>query len=154
MWVPGSAEELEQAARNGRLAEKKHFEVKREVGRNKDVAIDVNAMALDGGAVVYGIGEDAHGRPTVPAEHELRRHSPLGSHIRALDDRVVVAAGADAHQRSEPHVIIGPRGWLAGREGVELVRDVATVLKQQGLDVGARAPRAEIAFGYNDVGVG
>ena len=88
MWVPGSAEELEQAARNGRLAEKKHFEVKREGGRNKDVAIDVNAMALDGGAVVYGIGEDAHGRPTVPAQHELRRHSPLGSHIRALDDRV------------------------------------------------------------------
>ena len=71
MWVPESAEELEQAARNGRLAEKKQFEVKREVGRNKDVAIDVNAMALDGGAVVYGIAEDAHGRPTVPAPIEL-----------------------------------------------------------------------------------
>ncbi len=58
-------------ARNRRLAEKKQFEVKREVDRNKDVAIDVHAMALDGGAVVYGIAEDAHGRPTVPAPIEL-----------------------------------------------------------------------------------
>jgi hypothetical protein len=71
MWVPASAEELEQAARGGRLVEKKRFEAKREVGRNKDVAIDVNALALDGGGVVYGIAEDAQGRPTIPAAIEL-----------------------------------------------------------------------------------
>jgi hypothetical protein len=71
MWVPASAQELEQAAQNGQLLEKKGFEAKREIGRNKDVAIDVNAMALEGGAVVYGIAEDAHGRPTIPAPIEL-----------------------------------------------------------------------------------
>jgi hypothetical protein len=71
MWIPASADELERAARSGRLVEKKRFEAKREVGRNKDVAIDVNAMALDGGAVVYGIAEDANGRPTIPAPIEL-----------------------------------------------------------------------------------
>jgi len=71
MWTPASVDELERAARSGRLVEKKRFEAKREVGRNKDVAIDVNAMALDGGAVVYGIAEDANGRPRIPAPIEL-----------------------------------------------------------------------------------
>ncbi len=32
-----------------------------------DVAIDVCAMTVDGGVVVWGVGEDEHGRPTVPA---------------------------------------------------------------------------------------
>ena len=39
MWIPASVDELERAARSGRLVEKKRFEAKREVGRNKDVAI-------------------------------------------------------------------------------------------------------------------
>lgn len=54
MWTPASMEALERATRSGQFLEKERFEAKREVGRNKDVAIDVNAMALDGGAVSTG----------------------------------------------------------------------------------------------------
>jgi hypothetical protein len=39
MWIPASVDQLERAARSGRLVEKKRFEAKRAVGRNKDVAI-------------------------------------------------------------------------------------------------------------------
>jgi hypothetical protein len=30
------------------------------------LAVDVAAMSTDGGALLYGIGEDDHGRPTIP----------------------------------------------------------------------------------------
>jgi Overcoming lysogenization defect protein-like, TOPRIM domain len=72
MWTPASVEKLELATRSGRLVEKKRFEAKREVGRDKDVAIDVNAMALDGGAVVYDPDREAisiiecGGKPNIP----------------------------------------------------------------------------------------
>jgi hypothetical protein len=71
MWTPASVEKLELATRSGRLVEKR-FEAKREVGRDKDVAIDVNAMALDGGAVVYDPDREAisiiacGGKPNIP----------------------------------------------------------------------------------------
>ena len=72
MWTPASVEKLELATRSGRLVEKKRFEAKREVGRDRDVAIDVNAMALDGGAVVYDPDREAisiiecGGKPNIP----------------------------------------------------------------------------------------
>lgn len=39
MWTPASMEALERATRSGQFLEKERFEAKREVGRNKDVAI-------------------------------------------------------------------------------------------------------------------
>ena len=75
MWVPKSAAELESAARSGNLEETHTFEAKRELPqakKNVDVAIDVCAMTVDGGVVVWGVGEDEHGRPTVPAPFELK----------------------------------------------------------------------------------
>ncbi len=39
--------------------------------RGKDLAIDVAAMATDGGSLLYGLGEDENGRPTVPQPFEL-----------------------------------------------------------------------------------
>jgi hypothetical protein len=42
-----------------------------ERGKSKDLASDVAAMANDGGALLYGVGEDEHGRLTVPNPFEL-----------------------------------------------------------------------------------
>ena len=70
MWVPRTAEELERAARDGLLKEKQRFEVKRELPakkKNADVAVEVSALTVEGGFLIYGIDEDTHGRPTVPA---------------------------------------------------------------------------------------
>jgi hypothetical protein len=42
-----------------------------ERGKSKDLAIDVAAMANDGGTLLYGVGEDEHSRLTVPNPFEL-----------------------------------------------------------------------------------
>jgi Putative DNA-binding domain len=40
-------------------------------GRSKDLAKDVAAMANNGGILLYGVGEDEHGRPTVPKPFKI-----------------------------------------------------------------------------------
>jgi hypothetical protein len=40
-------------------------------GKSKDLAIDVAAMANDGGTLLYGVGEDEQRRPTDPKPFEL-----------------------------------------------------------------------------------
>jgi hypothetical protein len=34
--------------------------------KNPTLATDVAAMSADGGVLLYGVGDDEHGRPTVP----------------------------------------------------------------------------------------
>src|SRR5687767_12299532 len=74
MWIPRTAEELERAASEELLNEKARFEVKRELPaskKNADLAVDVSALTVDGGLLIYGVDENEHGRPTVPAPIEL-----------------------------------------------------------------------------------
>src|SRR3954470_9501312 len=69
MWVPNDAEDIERAARAGELPETPSFDAKADLPsakKNADVAIDVAAMATDGGALLYGVAEDEHKRPTIP----------------------------------------------------------------------------------------
>jgi hypothetical protein len=69
MWIPESAEQIERAARAGELPETPAFDAKRELpgkGKSVDLAIDVAAMATDGGVLLYGIAKDEHERPTIP----------------------------------------------------------------------------------------
>jgi hypothetical protein len=66
---PKTAEELERAARAGLLTERSRFEAKRQLpakGKHVDLAIDISAMTVDGGLVVYGVAEDEQKVPTVP----------------------------------------------------------------------------------------
>lgn len=70
MWVPNDADEIERAARAGDLTETSSFDAKEhlpQAARNIDLAVDVAAMSTDGGALLYGIGEDEAGRLTIPA---------------------------------------------------------------------------------------
>lgn len=70
MWSPRDDEEVERAAREGRLEETASFDAKRELpatpNKNVDLATDVAAMATDGGVLLYGVAEDEHQRPTIP----------------------------------------------------------------------------------------
>jgi len=68
MWFPGSEGEIVEAIKAAYLIETAIFDAKAALpneGRSKDLAIDVAAMANDGGTLLYGVGEDEHGRPTI-----------------------------------------------------------------------------------------
>jgi hypothetical protein len=70
MWIPQSAAEVEQAATRGDLEETHTFDAKVALPgpkKNRDLAEDVAAMAVDGGVLLYGLGEDKHKRLTVLA---------------------------------------------------------------------------------------
>lgn len=71
MWLPESADEIERLAGEGSLEETHHFDAKAVPGVGRDVAVDVCAMTVDGGTLLYGVGEDENGRPTRPAPIEL-----------------------------------------------------------------------------------
>lgn len=61
-------------AADGSIEEGPGFDAKRELPakkRNVDVAIDIAAMANDGGVLLYGVGQDEHERPTVLFPFEL-----------------------------------------------------------------------------------
>jgi predicted HTH transcriptional regulator len=58
MWAPRTADELAAAVLRGDLEETHTFDAKLKLGKNRDLAIDVCAMTLDGGSLLYGLGED------------------------------------------------------------------------------------------------
>lgn len=62
MWVPRTAAELEEAIANNTLPpESASYEYKQQLpppGKNADIALDVSAMTVDGGVIIYGVGEN------------------------------------------------------------------------------------------------
>jgi hypothetical protein len=72
MWVPRSEQEIADAAAQG-LVESDIFDAKEQLPTSSlDLAIDVAAMATGGGVLLYGVGEDAAGRPTVLRPFKLK----------------------------------------------------------------------------------
>ena len=74
MWIPETEREILAAASAADMAETATFDAKAALptqGKSKDLAVDVAAMASDGGTLLYGIGEDEHDRLTVPKPFEL-----------------------------------------------------------------------------------
>ena len=75
MWVPRDAAEIEAAAERGELEETPSFDGKAQLPdprKNNSLAVDVAAMSTDGGALLYGIGEDESKRLTVLSPIDLR----------------------------------------------------------------------------------
>jgi hypothetical protein len=62
MWVPKTAADLEAAVAGNTLPpESASYEYKQQLpptGQNVDIAIDVSAMTVDGGVIIYGVGEN------------------------------------------------------------------------------------------------
>jgi hypothetical protein len=74
MWIPQAEREILAAIKAGYLVETATFDAKAALpakGKSKELAKDVAAMANDGGTLLYGIGENEHGRPTVLKPFEL-----------------------------------------------------------------------------------
>lgn len=74
MWIPRSAADVEGAAQRGDLEETHTFDAKKALPppkKNRDLAEDVGAMTVDGGSLLYGLGEDKNKRLTVLAPIEL-----------------------------------------------------------------------------------
>jgi hypothetical protein len=74
MWVPRNSEHIEQAARAGELPESPSFDAKADLPppqKDAILAVDVAAMASDGGVLLYGVGEDENGSRRVPNPIEL-----------------------------------------------------------------------------------
>lgn len=74
MWIPRSEQEVLAAIESGNLSETSSFDVKSALpkkGRSKDLAVDVAAMANDGGTLLYGVDEDDHGKPAVRTPIQL-----------------------------------------------------------------------------------
>ena len=66
MWIPGSADELRAAVFDGIVEESSQLDFKKALPDKKgnaDIAVDIAAMTVDGGVLIYGVGEDEHGRP-------------------------------------------------------------------------------------------
>lgn len=74
MWQPASETEILAAIEAEDMGETATFDAKVALpakGKSKDLAIDVAAMANDGGTLLYGIGEDENRRPTIPQPFRL-----------------------------------------------------------------------------------
>src|SRR4051812_4686635 len=69
MWIPSDVNDIEEAVRNGRVKETESFDAKAALPatakKNVNLAVDVAAMSTDGGALLYGIGEDEDEQPTI-----------------------------------------------------------------------------------------
>jgi hypothetical protein len=74
VWKPASEQEILAAIEAGDMVETPSFDAKASLPakrKSRDLAIDVAAMASDGGVLLYGIGEDEDRRPTVPQPFKL-----------------------------------------------------------------------------------
>lgn len=75
MWIPSSTQVIEDAIAAGTLRETQTFDGKAALPatakQNSSLAVDVAAMSTAGGVLLYGVGEDEHGRLTVRAPFEL-----------------------------------------------------------------------------------
>jgi hypothetical protein len=68
VWIPKSERDILVAIEAGDLDETSSFDARAALpmqGKSKDLAVDVAAMANAGGVLLYGVGEDEHGRPTI-----------------------------------------------------------------------------------------
>lgn len=62
MWLPKTEVEIVQAVQSGALEESAIFDAKEQLSKNSEIAKDIAAMATDGGVIIYGLGQDEHGR--------------------------------------------------------------------------------------------
>ena len=65
MWIPETEEEIVRAVNSGGLTESAIFDAKQDLSANREIAKDICAMTVNGGSIIYGIGEDEHGHLTV-----------------------------------------------------------------------------------------
>jgi hypothetical protein len=74
MWMPASEREILAAVEAGDFIETASFDANAALpakGKSKDLAVDVAAMATNGGTLLCGVGEEENDRLTVPRPFSL-----------------------------------------------------------------------------------
>jgi Schlafen, AlbA_2 len=107
-WTPHTAEELITALGDGTLPhESAYYEYKQALpapNKSSDIAIDVSAMTVDGGLIIYGIAEDKatatfHESPIALSGAQERISNTVVASVRerpAFDVRLLVLPGDSA----------------------------------------------------------
>ena len=94
MWRPRTWQDIVDAAAGGLLDESRWVDLKRELksGRpgNNDLAVDIAAMSLEGGLLLYGI-----------IDHESRAGQVVGVELAGLADRVDQVARMKVHPSAQ-----------------------------------------------------
>jgi hypothetical protein len=67
MWLPDSTQQIAELAESNELNETTTFDAKAAdaIDSTKEMAKDIAAMSTDGGVILYGVGEDDNGNPTI-----------------------------------------------------------------------------------------
>lgn len=74
MWIPKSEAEIIDALEAGSVRETAALDAKQQLptpGKNRDLARDLCAMTVDGGALLYGVGGQDGTRPNTPTPFDL-----------------------------------------------------------------------------------
>jgi len=111
MWIPKTEDEIVRVVTSGSLEESAIFDAKKELpGKNLETAKDVAAMANDGGVLVYGIGEDEHGRPKIlnpiPLKGQPERITAIVQTSIAEPPRIVISTIPTAADPSVGYLVV------------------------------------------------
>jgi hypothetical protein len=115
MWRPTDEQSIVRSAEGGDLQESHSFDAKAELpppGRrkNRDLATDVAAMTVDGGTLVYGVGEDNEGRPTVagpiPLVGQRERVDQIVQTLISEPPRIEIEAIESADDPSRGYIVV------------------------------------------------
>ena len=145
MWIPESEGEILASIEAGGLIETATFDAKVSLptkGKSKDLAIDVAAMANDGGTLLYGVGEDEDGRPKVGTLVAI-----AGLHVlqRERYGRLGVAGSLTAFVGHALLLVAAATTTLAGREALGIVFLLGSLVALVGLVLlGATTLRARV----------
>jgi hypothetical protein len=92
-WIPKTSDELLQALADGTLPhETAYYEYKQQLphsSKNSDIAVDVSAMTVEGGVIVYGVAEDKSKVTFTP--------HPIG--LSGVQDRISNTVVANVRER-------------------------------------------------------
>jgi schlafen family protein len=111
MWVPKTEEEITKAVTTTALEETAIFDAKKELpSKNPELAKDIAAMANDGGTLIYGIAEDASGRPTIlnpiPLADQSERVTAIVQTSIAESPKIVISTIPTASDPSRGYLVV------------------------------------------------
>ena len=112
MWRPNDVEALRARLRAGDLEESQTFDGKRELGSNNvDIAVDVCAMTVACGVLVYGIAENSGGTrlteaSPIPLEGARERINQIATNSIAEPPQIEIASLEEPDQPGMGYVIV------------------------------------------------
>lgn len=110
MWFPSTAREVHDRLASGDLMEGASLDGKRQLDANPEMAVDIAAMTVNGGVLLFGADENEHGTRLVHATPiELAGQAERVAQIAStgISEPPIIDARAAARRRSWV--------WFSGR---------------------------------------